>query len=96
MTADHAHAALNAFIRREFAAGSRLVLVITGKGGRRRDDADDLRDYRPGRGVLRVQTPIWLSEPPLSSMIVGVFSAHQRHGGAGALYVYLRKGPRRR
>jgi DNA-nicking Smr family endonuclease len=24
-------------------------------------------------------------------MVVGVQSAHQRHGGSGALYVYLRR-----
>lgn len=95
MTAERAHAALVAFIRREFLSGSRLVLVITGKGGRRSDDAVGPRGYGPGQGVLKTLAPIWLDEPALSQMIVGVFRAHQRHGGGGALYVYLRKGPRR-
>ncbi len=96
MTADRAHAALRAFIAREYASGSRLVLVITGKGGRRPDALDGPRNYGPRQGVLKTLTPIWLDEPPLSQMIVGVFRAHQRHGGGGALYVYLRKSGRRR
>jgi DNA-nicking Smr family endonuclease len=33
--------------------------------------------------------PRWLEE--LSAVVVGVQSAHRRHGGAGALYVYLRR-----
>lgn len=96
MTAERAHGALRAFISREYAAGSRLVLVITGKGGRRADELEGPRGYGPGRGVLKTLTPIWLDEPPLSQMIVGVFQAHQKHGGGGALYVYLRKSGRRR
>ncbi|MEL6794967.1 MAG: Smr/MutS family protein, partial [Pseudomonadota bacterium] len=72
------------------AMGHRLVLVITGKGG-----SDDFSGYAPfsgeGRGVLRREAPIWLSTPPLSHMVVNVSQAHPRHGGGGALYVYLKR-----
>lgn len=82
MTADRAHGALSGFIAASSAQGLRCVLIVTGmgrgEGGR-------------GDGVLRRQTPRWLGVAPLASMVVGVFEAHPRHGGAGALYVYLKK-----
>lgn len=84
MTADRAHAALNRFIHDSANAGLRCVLVVTGKG--RSEDGG----YR-GDGLLRRETPRWLSVQPLASRVVGVFEAHPRHGGAGALYVYLKR-----
>lgn len=90
MTAQRAHAALNRFISQSRAMGHRLVLVITGKGG-----PDDFSGHAPfggeGPGVLRRETPVWLSTPPLSQMVVNVSQAHPRHGGGGALYVYLKR-----
>lgn len=95
MTAERAHRALQSFLMREHAAGSRCVLVITGKGGRRADrDAHHMREFPENAGVLKSMTPHWLATPPLSSLVVGVYQANIRHGGGGALYVYLRK-PRR-
>lgn len=40
-------------------------------------------------GVLRDLVPRWLEE--LRAIIVGVQKAHQKHGGGGAYYVYLRR-----
>ena len=91
MTSEQAHRALFSFLMRESAHGSRCVLVITGKGGRVRNDDFSMRDPEPGSGVLKSMTPHWLATPPLSHLVVGVFQAHIRHGGDGALYVYLRK-----
>lgn len=89
MTMDRAHKALIQFIASEQASGARCVLVITGKGGARRRDEFE---WRTGQaGVLKSMTPQWLRQPPLSTLVVGVFQAHRRHGGDGALYVYLRK-----
>lgn len=89
MSAERAHRALIGFIGAQHAAGARCVLVITGKGGRR---SDDLNGWRPDRvGVLKTMAPEWLRQPPLGGMVTKVFQAHQRHGGEGALYVYLRK-----
>jgi DNA-nicking Smr family endonuclease len=86
MTSERAHAALNDFILSAHARGLRLVLVITGKG--RADDAP----HQPRRhGILRHSVPHWLAAPPLGGRVLQVLSAHQRHGGDGALYVYLRR-----
>ncbi|HVL20126.1 MAG TPA: Smr/MutS family protein [Amaricoccus sp.] len=86
MTSERAHAALGGFIRDAFARELRLVLVITGKG--RPDEAA----VGPRRhGILRHSLPHWLTAPPLGGMILQVTGAHQRHGGAGAFYVYLRR-----
>jgi hypothetical protein len=71
-----------------------LVLVVTGKGGDARvarDEPFDLELDKTRRGVLRSLTPRWLKEPGLAELIAHVGEAHRRHGGAGALYVYLRK-----
>jgi DNA-nicking Smr family endonuclease len=42
-------------------------------------------------GVLKTMVPRWLEEAPSSRAIAEKRGAHVRHGGAGALYVYLRK-----
>jgi len=81
MTAAAAHVALTEFILSSQAAGRRLVLVITGKG--RSGD-----DVSPG-GVLRAEVPHWLRLPPLAAAVLQIAEAHRRHGGSGALYVYL-------
>ncbi|QIE56302.1 DNA mismatch repair protein MutS [Pikeienuella piscinae] len=81
MTAQRAHRALIGFVEQSSAAGRRCLLVITGKGG--------LNDAAPG--VLHRETPFWLAAPPLADMIVNVTPAHPRHGGGGALYVYLKR-----
>lgn len=87
MTLANAHPALIRFISESHAAEKRLVLVITGKG-KDRDPGGPI-PVRPG--VLRHQVPNWLSAPPLRAMVLQVTQAHIRHGGEGALYVYLRR-----
>jgi DNA-nicking Smr family endonuclease len=76
-TQDAARRELATFIAREQAAGSRCVLVITGKG-------------RTGPGVLRARLRDWLTEGDIRPMIAGHARAHQRHGGEGAVYVLLK------
>jgi DNA-nicking Smr family endonuclease len=45
-----------------------------------------------GKGTaLKPMVPRWLNQPEFSGLITGIETAHIRHGGAGALYVYLRK-----
>ncbi|MBY8977196.1 Smr/MutS family protein [Rhodobacteraceae bacterium NNCM2] len=89
MTADRAHSALNGFLARSILQSRRCVLVITGKGGRHQ--TDDAPFMRPDQGVLRQAVPRWLRSGPYARQIVGIFEAHPRHGGAGAIYVYLKK-----
>ncbi len=65
----------------------------TGKGGRPDDDAPFTMDYGR-RGVLKAAVPRWLKEAALASLIAVTMAAHRKHGGTGALYIYLRKPPR--
>ena len=90
LTAERAHRALDRRIGEALARDERLILVITGKGGKKRND-DDAPFMREGQGVLRQQAPRWLRSGPHAGRIVGIYQAHMRHGGAGAFYVYLKK-----
>jgi len=87
-----AHHALLLFLRTAQMRRSRLVLVVTGKGARVAPDApfDMQLNYR-SRGVLKSVVPRWLREPVFAALVAGTRTAHVRHGGEGALYVYLRK-----
>jgi DNA-nicking Smr family endonuclease len=78
-TQAQAHRALRKFLLDAQAAGSRYVLVITGKG----------RDQE--QGILSRQVPLWLEAPDLRGLVVGFDTAHAGHGGAGALYVRVRR-----
>lgn len=94
MTQAQAHARLVSFVRRGHDIGNRCLLVITGKGSpAARDDAGHgfVMPERSKAGVLRMLVPRWLEEPDLRALVAGVQAAHQRHGGGGALYVYLRR-----
>jgi DNA-nicking Smr family endonuclease len=86
MTLSQAHPRLMSFVMNAHSHGHRLVLVITGKG---RDKADT-GPIPVRKGVLRHQVPQWLQSAPLSQIVLQVSEAHARHGGGGALYVYLR------
>jgi DNA-nicking Smr family endonuclease len=88
-----AHRSLLAFLRGAQRSGARLVLVITGKGARDPDPHEpfDLELASRARGVLKSMVPRWLKEPEFAALIADFRTSHRRHGGGGALYVYLRK-----
>ncbi|MBC6408696.1 MAG: Smr/MutS family protein [Rhodobacteraceae bacterium] len=90
LTLEEARPVLCAFINRARESNKRLVLVITGKGDKRLP-ASDQGPIPAACGLLRYQVPEWLRMPPLASIILHTDCAHPRHGGAGALYVYLRR-----
>lgn len=80
MTQIEAHRELAAFVRLCADAERRCVLVITGRG------------LGPnGPGVLKSAVPRWLAEVPLRHRILAIAPAQPRHGGAGALYLLLRR-----
>lgn len=79
MTQEEAHDALNRFVARMHGDGRRVVLIITGKGA------------RDGEGILRRAVPRWLAEPRCRPLVVATSEAQPRHGGAGALYILLRR-----
>jgi DNA-nicking Smr family endonuclease len=87
MTLAEARPALEGFVMRAQGEGRRLVLVITGKG--RAGEGAGPQPLRPG--ALRHAVPLWLAQPPLRAVVLQLAPAHRRHGGAGALYVYLRR-----
>jgi len=80
-TQDTAHREVVEFILRQAGLGARCVLVITGKG-------------RLGSGILRSRLFDWIGDPDLRPFIAGYASAHPRHGGAGATYLFLRSAKR--
>jgi DNA-nicking Smr family endonuclease len=83
-----AHPALHGFLLRAQHQGAKIVLVVTGKGEGRASDT-----YEEG-GVLRRAVPIWLRAPEWRGLVVGFEEAARHHGGAGALYVRIRRRDR--
>ena len=92
MTQAEAHHALRGFLVQAQMQGFRLVIVITGKGARTPQNDED---WFHETGVLRRVVPHWLREPDLRSTVLGFEEAGPGHGGAGALYVRLRRRDRR-
>lgn len=80
LTQHEAHGLLLSFLHRAHASGIRYVLVVTGKGSTSKGD-----------GVLRRVVPEWLATPAFRSIVGSHDGAARHHGGAGALYVRLRK-----
>lgn len=86
-----ARALLDEAIGRALLRGARVLLVVA---GRLRPGADRLPqmhgDPRP-RGAIRASLPDWLAYSPHADEIVALRPAHISHGGAGAVYVVLRR-----
>lgn len=90
MSLSQAEASVTHFIRSAAAADYRCVLVVTGKGRRKAENANFF-DESASRGRIRDEAPHWLNRPSLRPMILAVREAHFRHGGGGALYVLLKR-----
>jgi DNA-nicking Smr family endonuclease len=92
-TQAQAHNELIQFIERSSERGQRCLLVITGKGsGKEREEGGW---FESETGVLRREVPRWLTVWPLAGKVIAVTPAQPRHGGEGALYVYLRRKKKR-
>ena len=76
-----ARAVLEGFLESAWNNGWRAVLVITGKGVQ-------------GDGILKRRVPEWLAAPHLAHIVAGISDAARHHGGAGALYVALKRKAR--
>lgn len=79
-----AHDALDHALERAIIDDVRLMLVITGRPPRQ-------GDAQPRRGLIRAAIGDWLAGSRHAGRIAAVRNAHPRHGGAGALYLVLRR-----
>ncbi|PCD01824.1 DNA mismatch repair protein MutS [Sphingomonas spermidinifaciens] len=80
-----AHAMLDQGLARAIARGDRVLLLVTGKPPR--PEAE--RPY--ARGAIRAAVGDWIAASRHADRIAAVRAAHPRHGGAGALYIVLRR-----
>ncbi len=81
-----AHVRLNRSLGSAIRAEARVVLLITGKAAR-----DNPRMPPTSRGVIRASVKDWLAASSHAGHIAAIRGAHPRHGGAGALYLILRR-----
>ncbi len=80
-----AHALLDRGLERAIGRGDRVLLLVTGKPPRPESE-------RPhARGAIRAAVADWLAASRHADRIAAVRNAHPRHGGAGALYIVLRR-----
>ena len=87
-TRDQARNQLGKFLARCQAWGYLWVLVITGKGQRNPSSEEP---YARPRATLRNLVPQWLEEADLRSIVSAYTAAKPHDGGAGALYVRLKR-----
>jgi DNA-nicking Smr family endonuclease len=85
-TLDAAHARLDHGLTQALAHGARVVLVITG-----RPRPADAAGRGERRGAIRAKFMDWMAAGPHASRIAAIRAAHPRHGGAGAVYVVLKR-----
>jgi DNA-nicking Smr family endonuclease len=82
-----AHARLEHGLAAAARDGVRVVLLVTGRPARSGASRIDI----PLRGIIRESVGDWLASSRISQSIAAVQNAHPRHGGAGALYIVLRR-----
>lgn len=81
LNADQAQDALLFFLRESQLQGKRCVLVVTGRG----------KNSPGGQSVLKREVQDWLVREPLRRSVLAFCTANPKDGGAGAMYVLLRK-----
>jgi DNA-nicking Smr family endonuclease len=78
LTQEQAHERLGRVLAEAQQSGLRCLLVVTGKG-------------LAHGGVLRHMVPRWLNEGPNRERVLAFAPAQPKHGGAGALYLLIRR-----
>lgn len=84
-TLETAYKALDQGLSQAIRRGDRVLLLVTGKPPR----AESERPH--ARGRIRAAVNDWLTASRHAADIAAVRGAHPRHGGAGALYLILRR-----
>ncbi len=72
---------LISFFRNSYHRGIRTVLIVTGKG----------KNSFNGTPILRSKVQEWFTKEPFKRVVLAFCSAKIEDGGAGALYVLIRK-----
>lgn len=80
-TREQAFKTLESFIEVSYAMQRRMVLVITGKGIKSKPEDIKLRD----------ELPNWLNRDHIKNKIIRYTTAVQKHGGAGAFYILIKR-----
>ena len=86
MTAEAARAAVDRFLTEAVRAGLRCVLIVHGRGL-------NSKDQMP---VLKERLKVWLARGRPARVVLAFTTARPCDGGAGALYVLLRRDRTRR
>jgi len=81
LTATEARGAVERFILESFRAGWRCVLIVHGRG----------LNSKEGVPVLKERLKVWLTHGRLARAVLAFTTARPADGGAGALYVLLRR-----
>jgi DNA-nicking Smr family endonuclease len=81
MTSDQARAAVDSFLTSAYRRGYRCVLIVHGRGHNSTDQVP----------VLKRRVTAWLSRGSWARYVLAFTSARPCDGGAGALYVLLRR-----
>ncbi|MBU6208237.1 MAG: Smr/MutS family protein [Alphaproteobacteria bacterium] len=93
----HEHSAAQAHLRLEkglsaaIVRQARVVLLITGKARGQHEGEGNPRLPPTTRGVIRASVQDWLALSPHYASIAAIRPAHGKHGGAGALYLIMRR-----
>jgi DNA-nicking Smr family endonuclease len=82
-TVEEAKSLVQRFLTAAYTSGQRCVRLVHGRG----------RNSPDNRPVLKEQVQIWLSHGRLSRLILAFATAPTTDGGAGAVYVLLRRVP---
>jgi DNA-nicking Smr family endonuclease len=82
-TVDEAKGMVDRFVVQAYSSGRRCVRLVHGRG----------RNSRDNRPILKEQVQLWLSQGRLSRFVLAFATAPAVDGGAGAVYVLLRRAP---
>jgi DNA-nicking Smr family endonuclease len=86
MTAEEARVAVDRFLPESVRTGHRCVLIVHGRGLNSKDQTP----------VLKERLKVWLARGRAARLVLGFTTARPCDGGAGALYVLLRRDRTRR
>lgn len=86
-----AQAQLHDALGRALMRGARVLLVVAGRVRPGADRMPMLDGEKRPRGAIRASLADWLAASPYADQIVALRPAHVAHGGAGAVYIILRR-----